>query len=499
MAHLGVRSADSSADANEPSETDPEYTTGAGPSRSPTAAKPGQAFDKGETSHALLASHLSQAGPERRREAVLEGFRAGAVSLTKSAWDLADDQLTTALDLCGEQDPVLRASLLVALGRTKHMLSRSDEAAKLLDEATEVATAQRLPHHLARATLLLVGRGGRGAALGMADTEHDAAGSWPVPAGLPDAAGFGVDEETLGALRTALEVELAWASLFSGSFEARRALLEGTLVRARAEGAGASRLAQALVAQRNVLHSPGDLIRRLAVMDEAMELPTAEVAPETLVALHLGRHEDLLGLGDRYGAAIALDEARQVAERHGHPYWRWAVETWRSLSLLVDGDPDAAEAALAASRVLQPAGSPEVDACHVVQLVAIRLHQGRADEVVDLVLAAADAQPRIQAYRAVAALCQVHSGDLAGAEVSYRCFADDGFGTIPVDSNRLLTVAVLGDVAAALADTEGAVILDAVLSPDDGCNVVLNCYGGGGAWWGPVARVRGRLAEVLAR
>ena len=464
-------------------------------------------LDGNEAPPASLAFHLAHANPERRGEAALHGYRAGTLSLSHSAWDLADDQLTTALDRCAVDEPMLRASLLVALGRTRHVLSRPGEAVVLLDEATELSIIHKFPHHIARATLMLVGRGGRGAALGMVDAERiarlsfalDAANTWRVPTDLPAAAGFSVDEASLGTLRTALEVELAWASLFVASFEERRTLVDGALARARSERAGPSRLAQALVAQRNVLQNGGDLMRRLSVMDEAMALPAADVPAETLVALHLGRHEDLLGSGDREGALGALDDARRVAERHGHPYWRWAVGTWSSLSILVDGDPDGAEAALAECRGLQPAGSPEVDACHAVQLVAIRLHQGRAGEVVDVVRAAADAQPRILGYRAVLALCEASSGDLAAAEATYRRFADEDFATVPVDSNRLMTVAVLGEVAAALGDSKGARLLDVALAPDDGCNVVLNCYGGGGAWWGPVADIRGRLAAMLDR
>jgi hypothetical protein len=217
------------------------------------------------------------------------------------------------------------------------------------------------------------------------------------------------------------------------------------------------------------------------------------------MAAHLGRHEDLLGLGDRDGARAALECARRVADRHGHPYWRWAAATWEALWHLIGGDPDTAEVALGACAALQPAGSPEVVACQAVQLVAIRLYQGRAEEVLGGLAVSAEVFPEIPCYRAVWALCLMSAGDLDGAEAVYRPFAESRFESIPVDSNRLLAVAALGDVAATLGDVDGAAVLDELLAPDDHLHVVLNCYGGGGAYWGPVSRIRGRLAEVRGR
>lgn len=460
-----------------------------------------------EPPHALLAHHLSLAGPDRSGAAVLHGFQAAAGSLARGGWDLADDQLTAALARCPGDEPILRASLLVALGRTRHVRGRPDEAVAFLDEAVELASQHRLPHHLARAALQVVGRGGRGAALGMDDAHRvaqlrralDAATTWEVPLAVPTAIGFEVDAEALATLRTALEVELAWALLFTGSLEERRSLVEGTLARARREKAGPSRLARALVAQRNVLQGPGDLATRLGHAEEVLALPDADLSADALMAAHLGRHEDLLGLGDRMGARAALEAAHAVADRHGHPYWRWAVATWQSLWQLIDGDPAAAETALLECAALQPAGSPEVMACQAVQLVAIRLFQGRAGEVLGGVAVSAEAFPEIPCYRAVWALCLAHAGDLDGAEEAYRPFADTGFASVPVDSNRLLALAALGDVAAALGDAEGAARLDAALAPDDHLHVLLNCYGGGGAYWGPVSRIRGLLATVQGR
>jgi hypothetical protein len=248
-----------------------------------------------------------------------------------------------------------------------------------------------------------------------------------------------------------------------------------------------------------VLQGPGDTRHRLAVTEEILSIPASELPPEILIATHLGRHEDRLSVGDAATTGDALDEARRMADVHSLPYWRWAVATWDSLRLHLYGDAEGAETALFASLDLQPGGSPEAAACLGVQLVGYRLHDGRGGAVVEAMTHSVDANPLIPCYRAVLALCQLDAGDVAGARTSYDWFAHDHFEMIPVDSNRLLTMAALGDVAASLGDVAGAEVLDEVLAPDDDLHVVLNCYGGGGAYWGPVSRVRARLAALSGR
>ena len=55
---------------------------------------------------------------------------------------------------------------------------------------------------------------------------------------------------------------------------------------------------------------------------------------------------------------------------------------------------------------------------------------------------------------------------------------------------------VLADVAATIGDAEGAARLLGLLAPHAARHVVLNCFGGGGSYWGPVATQMGRLAAL---
>ena len=178
----------------------------------------------------------------------------------------------------------------------------------------------------------------------------------------------------------------------------------------------------------------------------------------------MARHEDALLIGDRALARQALARAADEVEGSGHPYWRWVVQTWQVLGLIIDGELDAAEA-LAFDAVQLQADHPESMACLGVNLVDVRLFQGRSGEVVDLLAAAADANPQIPCYRAVLSLCLAEADRLDEAEVQYRTFADASFRTVPDDTNRLLTLGVLADVAATVEDRVGATELLELLTP----------------------------------
>jgi hypothetical protein len=117
----------------------------------------------------------------------------------------------------------------------------------------------------------------------------------------------------------------------------------------------------------------------------------------------------------------------------------------------------------------------------------------------DLLAGAADASPHIPCYRAVLALCAAEAGDTALAERSYDCFRTTAFAGIPEDTNRLLTLVVLADTAVQLGDAPSTDVLRDLLLPSAGLQAILNCYGGGGAYWGPVAHQLGRLAALAGR
>ncbi|QXC61743.1 AAA family ATPase [Aquihabitans sp. G128] len=431
-----------------------------------------------------LARHYAAAGRPGSARARRWAIRAGDEALARAAWETADEHAGRAL--AGADDPEDRIAGLVVRARAQRGLGHRDATDAALEEAISLARVHRRPRRFAEAVLALVGGAGRG-------VPETARYRWTsvieeALAGLAD--GDGDDD-----LRVPLLGSLALSLLLTDRDDERAAAADEALARARADG-DPSLVAQALLDHRRARIDPRHAEARLADLSEVRALAAAAGQPDLAIAAAVYEHEDRLLVGDRPGARASLAEAEALLERHPEPYWRWCTATWRVVDLLLDGHLDAAEEAAFAA-IDPEADHDEAIACLGVNLCDLRLFQGRAGEVVDLLRAAVAANSDIPCYRAVLALCLVEAGDRDGAAVELDWFAADGFRTIPDDTNRLLAFAVLADVACQLGATEAALPLLEELAPHAGRQVVLNCFGGGGAVWGPVATQLAGLAELL--
>jgi tetratricopeptide (TPR) repeat protein len=373
---------------------------------------------------------------------------------------------------------------MVELGRALRAVGDVDDARRVLEEARSVGLSAGASRVVAAATLALVGGGGRGSAIDLDDAGR---------AELLREALVGLGDEDVDLLVPVLG-ELALALVLTDAVDERVALCERALAEARRWGDPGG-LASALFTQRIALMGPGGTEARAVGSDEVLSLPAADVAPQDRLAALLGKVEDHLELGRRATAEAALAEAEDLVDRFPHTYWRWATACWRTLLTIVDGRLDDAEAAAFAAHEIQPE-HPEATAALGVNLVAVRLFQGRAEEVCDLLTEAANANPHIPAYRAVLALCAAESGQHDLAQSCIDHFADCDF-VLPPDSNWLLAVAVLADAVATVGDAGRAERLARLLEPWADRQVILNCFGGGGAFWGPVSHQLGRLAVLL--
>ena len=442
-------------------------------------------LDGGETVDlAALAHHLSRSGSHAHRDPVEVLLAAGDLALSQAAW-------TTALhwfDLAEQRSPdgsQQRAAASIGAGHAWRGLGDRRAGRQAFECALEIARTLPAPRQVAEATLGLVGGGARGVADELADDRRAAL--------LEDAlADLGPEDDDVAVQ---LQLELALALLLTDEVDRRNHLAADAVRRAR----GLERpdlVGSALLGSRIAHLDPRQTEERLAVVDEVLGIPARHRSPELTVRALIARHEDALLCGDRRLAREALAAAEQVVTDYDHPYWRWVVATWGVLDQVIDAQLDAAETAAFTAAELQ-ADHPESLACLGVNLVDIRLFQGRSGEVVDLLAGAAGDNPQIPCYRAVLALCLAESGDEAGARREFDFFARNGFSDIPEDTNRLLTLAVLADVAETLEELDAAPALVELLAPHRSRHVVLNCYAGGGSYWGPVATQLGRLARLL--
>jgi DNA-binding SARP family transcriptional activator len=466
------------------------------------AAEAARAAPPSPGQHATIARHLLASGPEHRLAAATASSGAGREALDQGAPALAEQLFAAAIDAAGD-DPERRAEALVGLSIARHHQRDDGAAQDLLLEAIAVARAAGLPFVLGDAALALAGRAGRGVGVGLSDDVQAEllAEALAAVGELERAEPQPADREALVRRETMacqLEGELALAGLYRFPPEERAELAERAVARARRLSPPDPRLtARALVAARVAKLSGDRLVERLGDMDQVLALPGIGVEAQLTATTY--RAEDLLRLGDRAGAQRGFERAAALAAHHQHAYWAWAAATWSGLDALIGGDLDRAEAVVSEALAMQ---GPQVEgaiACFGVNLVDLRLYQGRAGEVLDLLGTAAEANPHIPCYRAVLALAAAEAGDEPLARRCYDAFRADGFASVPDDSNRLLSFVVLADVAARFGDAEGGAVLAAELAPSRDHHALLNCYGGGGAYWGPVAHHLARLAAIDGR
>ena len=447
-----------------------------------------------EPNHALLAHHYGLAGSEVTQFAWMHGMKAGRMAMRSGAWAAAAGSYQHAIG--GATSERRRAQAIVGAGRAHLAQGSLVEARSLLYEAVDIAEEHDLPTIQAAAALALVGRAGRGAII---DTDHGEQDRL-LRSALAALERLASDLTPRAVeLWADLERELAIVLLLRGSADERSRLLYQSLERARSiEPTRPRTVARALLGIRYAKLDPSLLASRIADGREVLEMSARDVGSEVRLSAFCYLYEDLLRRGDWDEAERVLVKAERLAESFAHSYWTWAIRTWRALSFVDAGNLEAAEVSAHAAADMR-AGIAEAEACLAVNLTNIRLHQGRAGEMIPMLSAAVTAHPEIPTYRSVLALCCAESGDFARASDLLDGFAAHGFTNLPDDTNRFLGLAALAHVAASVGDHAACEKLLDLLEPYRGQWVELQCYGGGGATWGPTCHALARLHGVLGQ
>lgn len=310
-------------------------------------------------------------------------------------------------------------------------------------------------------------------------------------------------EEALAALGegdSAARVRVLSALAYAHYFDARRRteLAHEALSSGRRLGQPRA-LSAALSAAWTSTWGPQRTHDRLEIATEMVEVARGGGDAERELSARLIRLGDLVELGDRQQVDTELGLTEALLEQAPVPWLRWRVTAWRALLSVVEGRDDAEEligAALAARADRTDANAAQ---CFGIQLVCLRLTQGRAHEVLDLVRAAVADYPVAPAYRCVLALCLAEAGQLDEARLQFEHFAANDFSHVTQDVNWITSMAALADTCVALADARRAELLHQALLPVADRMAVLDAYGGGGAFWGSIAGLVGRLECVLGR
>jgi hypothetical protein len=434
----------------------------------------GEALERTSASEAELAHHFIEAAAVGDPAKALEhAHRAGHEALAALAYERAADLFDAALaalDLLPEPDERLRGELLLLRGQAE-MQSGGDAARSTLLAAIELARRTGDIHLLARGALSL---GGFGLSPGMVDDDLVA-----------------VLEEALerlstdgGALRARLLVRLAVALYYSDAAPRREQLVQAALRIARDLG-DAPTLAYVLDQGHIATNGPDTAERGLTWAQELIALADTAGDPDLSVRARSWQIDLLLELDDIAAADMAIEALARIATDSRDPRARAYIPLHRARRAMISGRLEDTEQliheGIELGWSLQDSTIPILAGA---QLFWLRLGQGRVHELEDAVRQFADQLPAMPAWRVALAVLYLHTGRPAEARREYDRLAARNFATIPRDNVWSMAIALLAELSETFRDAERSVVLEELLTPLDGRNVVTPT----GIFAGPVRR-----------
>ena len=241
-----------------------------------------------------------------------------------------------------------------------------------------------------------------------------------------------------------------------------------------------SGLAQVMTLHLIAINDPFTLAERLALTAElaslAAELSSSELACNA--AYH--RAGALLESADIQGAERCIAEMERLAAQLRQPFYAWVASLGRATLASTRGTSDAEARALAAFEIGTAGGQPDAGNAFAAQLFPIRWHQGRLDEVIDSVRAAAEAMPHIPGWSAAFVHACCETGRIAEARAAFAVMRGRAL-EFPVTWEWASGMHFLGEICAYLQDMEAAAVLYPQLLPvaeQVGAIIIfLNCHG----------------------
>jgi DNA-binding SARP family transcriptional activator len=416
-------------------------------------------------------------------------LRAGQRALENLAPAEALKLFADAVELTGDGDGPERCRALIGLGQA------------------QVQTGQ--PAY--RETLLEASR----VASGLKDGQLAASAALANQRGAPGSSVYGeVDQERIEAIERALELddpthsarllalesqELTWDS----DLTRRIALAEEAIELARRAG-DKQALAAVLLSAFGGVWSAETLQLRCAFADElagctreirdpAIELGAAQLAVCTRVER-----------GDLQRANAELRRLQALADQLGRPSLKWFATCYAACWELMGGRfPRGERLAELALQVGQEAGQPDAQLIYAGHLALLRVYQGRAGEVIDLLEESVSAFRGIPAFRGafISALAWLDRIDEANAHLEDA--ARDRFEHMSPSVAKLTGLALYAEAAALTRDVKAAAALYERIAPFSD-QIVWNSatgYGHMRLWLGLLSAVGGeqeRSDEHLA-
>jgi DNA-binding SARP family transcriptional activator len=427
-----------------------------------------------------LAQHFLAGWPTDAAKAARYARLAGERALTALAPAEALRWFTEAIEaLRGVPDDRERLWCLVGLGDAQRQLGIPGAREILLDAAHR---ARRLsePQLLIRAAL--ASNRGFFAQFGQIDTDlvvmlEAALGVCPP------------DSPQRVLLLSRLAAELA----FHPDVARRCALADKAVAVARSSGDVAA-LLDALTRPDTALMIPELSDHRLSRLREAQALADRVKDP---VASFWAAHQFFLLLVERadpQNADHCLQHAEKIAAQVDQPVLRWVSSFDRCCLALLAGEVDEADRlASDALKIGTESGQRDAESIYNGQVLCIRWHQGRLDEIIPVLLRMATEYPDFLAIRPSLAFAELLSGEPGHARRLLGAAAETGF-ELPRTVPWLFSTCVWAEVAAELDDHNAAPILYQRLLPWH-----QFIAAGGPSPLHSVAQSLGRLATIQGR
>jgi tetratricopeptide (TPR) repeat protein len=434
--------------------------------------------------HAVVADHLSRAGPQHCAAASAHWEHAARRAEIMLAFDDAAERFGRAVRSCVD-DPTRRGELLVAAGNALLLAGDLDRARERFNEAATTARAEQNAELLARAVLGI----GTGPV------------AWEVPYASDEQVALVADTLALlpqneTRLRSMLLARLSVAAATPETLDLARGRAEEALALAEELGDPAL-VGQALAALNDALAGPAHTMTRRDNADTIVEL--AMTAGDR--ALSLLGYRFLVVADLEFGDVAAVDRHiaafSRLAEALRQPLVSWYVPLFRGMRAHLAGNLDEAEryhgeVAAAASAT----GSQNAFLMATTLRLAIDVSRGLRPppDLLDGIMGVDPAQWATLA--AGMAMVKWLAGDHDRARDLLMLHARNHFVHLGNDGEHLTTLLMFGRVAAGLDERSAAEDIYDLLRPHSGLWAV---DGIAGCCWGPIDMELGRLAILLNR
>jgi tetratricopeptide (TPR) repeat protein len=306
------------------------------------------------------------------------------------------------------------------------------------------------------------------------------------------------------ALASRVMARLAHALLFSDQHARRSELTDDALALARETGDDRA-LASALYVWNIVNASATNYERRLARADELLALGRRSGADDVEAwALHFHAHHLAEG-GDYAGFDADVAACDLIARRSNNATWSWTVLVHRAMRAAMQGRFDDAEVLGNEAFELGARSQHEVaSATYGSHLICLRTWQGRLDELVPMIAAAAGRYPGVPAIAASLPFAHAEGGRAAeAAEALDRIVGSRMLEHLPDAQSWSVAVAMLARTAALTGDAASARYCATLLGRLRDRHIVgpfADCYFGPAALYlGLCAVTTGALDEACSQ